>query len=432
MNELKNYDYSIYYVTDEELLHTNYNLYKSVEDAIIGGATMIQLREKNTTTRDFIEKAKKIKDICSKYEVPLIINDRVDVALAIDADGVHLGQDDMELSCARKILGQDKIIGISASNLQEAQIAEKGGADYIGVGAMYSTNTKIDADMTTMEELKIIRKEVKIPIVVIGGINQKTIPDFKDTDIDGLAIVSAIASSDNHVETTKSLKKQFYANNKVKGVILDIDLTMLETEELWDRVLDKIMGKYGFSCNEEDINFIWNNSFEVVSKYLSDKFNLNITEDNLLQDIHNFSIEEYASSNIKLKKGLDKFLKSMRDENIKLAVCTSLSEKQYTAVLKNTGLIDKIGFVFSATDEGFDKGDYRVYEIVSSKLGIHPRNIIAFDDELRAIRAAKRAGMRTILMKNSKNNTKDSYILSTIDYCVDDFDEFMKIDIRWN
>lgn len=432
MNELKNYDYSIYYVTDEELLHTNYNLYKSVEDAIIGGATMIQLREKNTTTRDFIEKAKKIKDICSKYEVPLIINDRVDVALAIDADGVHLGQDDMELSCARKILGQDKIIGISASNLQEAQIAEKGGADYIGVGAMYSTNTKIDADMTTMEELKIIRKEVKIPIVVIGGINQKTIPDFKDTDIDGLAIVSAIASSDNHVETTKSLKKQFYENNKVKGVILDIDLTMLETEELWDRVLDKIMGKYGFSCNEEDINFIWNNSFEVVSKYLSDKFNLNITEDNLLQDIHNFSIEEYASSNIKLKKGLDKFLKSMRDENIKLAVCTSLSEKQYTAVLKNTGLIDKIGFVFSATDEGFDKGDYRVYEIVSSKLGIHPRNIIAFDDELRAIRAAKRAGMRTSLMKNSKNNTKDSYILSTIDYCVDDFDEFMKIDIRWN
>lgn len=432
MNELKNYDYSIYYVTDEELLHPSYDLYKSVEDAIIGGATMIQLREKNTTTREFIEKAKKIKDICSKYEVPLIINDRVDVALAIDADGVHLGQDDMDISCARKILGQDKIIGISASNLQEAQIAEKGGATYIGVGAMYSTNTKIDADMTTMEELKIIRKEVKIPIVVIGGINQKTIPDFKDTDIDGLAIVSAIASSDNQVETTKSLKKQFYANNKVKGVILDIDLTMLETEELWDRVLDMIMGKYGFSCNEEDINFIWNNSFEVVSKYLSDKFNLNITEDNLLQDIHNFSVEEYASSNIKLKKGLDKFLKSMRDENIKLAVCTSLSEKQYTAVLKNTGLIDKIGFVFSATDEGFDKGDYRVYEIVSSKLGIHPRNIIAFDDELRAIRAAKRAGMRTSLMKNSKNNTEDSYILSMIDYCVDDFDEFMKIDIRWN
>lgn len=430
MSELKNYDYSIYYVTDEELLHPSYDLYKSVEDAIIGGATMIQLREKNTTTREFIEKAKKIKDICSKYEVPLIINDRVDVALAIDSDGVHLGQDDMEISCARKILGQDKIIGISASNLQEAQIAEKGGATYIGVGAMYSTNTKIDADMTTMEELKIIRKEVKIPIVVIGGINQKTIPDFKDTDIDGLAIVSAIASSDNQVETTKSLKKQFYANNKVKGVILDIDLTMLETEELWDRVLDKIMGKYEFSCNEEDINFIWNNSFEVVSKYLSDKFNLNITEDNLLQDIHNFSIEEYASSNIKLKKGLDKFLKSMRDENIKLAVCTSLSEKQYMAVLNNTELIDKIGFVFSATDEGFDKGDYRVYEIVSSKLGIHPRNIIAFDDELRAIRAAKRAGMRTSLMKNSKNNTEDSYILSMIDYCVDDFDEFMKIDIR--
>ena len=148
--------------------------------------------------------------------------------MAIDADGVHLGQDDMDLKSARKIFGQDKIIGISASNLQEAKIAEQGGADYIGVGAMYSTNTKTDADMTTMDELKKIRQEVKIPIVVIGGINQKTIPDFKDTDIDGLAVVSAITTSDNQIETTKMLKNLFYRNNEVKAVILDIDLTMLE------------------------------------------------------------------------------------------------------------------------------------------------------------------------------------------------------------
>lgn len=432
MKKLKNYDYSIYYVTDEELLHPSYDLYKSVEDAIIGGATIIQLREKNTTTREFIEKALKIKDICAKYEVPLIINDRVDVALAIDADGVHLGQDDMDLKSARKIFGQDKIIGISASNLQEAKLAEQDGADYIGVGAMYSTNTKTDADFTTMEELKKIRQEVKIPIVVIGGINQKTIPDFKDTDIDGLAIVSAIATSDNQIETTKILKNLFYSNNEVKAVILDIDLTMLETEELWDRVLDKIMGKYGFSCNEADKKFIWDNSFEVVSKYLSEKFKLKITEDDLLKLIHDFSIEEYANSEIKFKKGLEKFLTLMNEKNIRLAVCTSLSKKQYETVLKNTALIDKFDLILSATETGIDKGDCRIYETVSSKLGIHPRNILAFDDELRAVRAAKRAGMRTALMKNTKNITEDKYFLSMIDYPVDDFDEFMKIDIRWN
>ena len=122
----------------------------------------------------------------------------------------------------------------------------------------------------------------------------------------------------------------------------------------------------------------------------------------------------------------------MNEKNIRLAVCTSLSKKQYETVLKNTALMDKFELILSATETGIDKGDCRIYETVSSKLGIHPRNIIAFDDELRAVRAAKRAGMRTALMKNTKNITKDKYFLSMIDYPVDDFDEFMKIDIRWN
>jgi HAD hydrolase, family IA, variant 3 len=228
------------------------------------------------------------------------------------------------------------------------------------------------------------------------------------------------------------LKNLFYSNNEVKAVILDIDLTMLETEELWDRVLDKIMGKYGFSCNEADKKFIWDNSFEVVAKYLSEKFKLKITEDDLVKLIHDFSIEEYANSEIKFKKGLEKFLTLMNEKNIRLAVCTSLSKKQYETVLKKTALIGKFELILSATETGLDKSNKKIYETVSSKLGIDPRNILAFDDELRAVRAAKRAGMRTALMKNTKNITKDKYSLSMIDYPVDDFDEFMKIDIRWN
>ena len=237
-------------------------MYKSVEHSIIGGATIIQLREKNTSTRDFLQKAIKIKQICDKYEVPLIINDRIDIALAVDSAGVHLGQDDMPIQIARKILGKDKIIGISTGNLRQAQEAQKNGADYVGVGAMYSTSTKKDADLTTIKELKQIRENVNIPIVVIGGINENTIADFKGIGIDGLAIVSAILLKENHILSTKKLKHLFYENNKISSAVFDIDGTMVETIDIWDKVIHSLMDKYNFTYSDEDMKYIWNNGFD--------------------------------------------------------------------------------------------------------------------------------------------------------------------------
>lgn len=201
-------DYRLYLITDRSIMSTD-KLEIAVEQAILGGCTVVQLREKNSTSLEFYDTAIKIKEITSKYKIPLIINDRIDIAMAVDAEGVHIGQRDMPPSVARDLIGDDKILGVSASTFEEAVIAEKCGADYIGVGAMFSTNTKSDARLTSICELKEIRKHVSIPIVVIGGINKNTIPKFQGININGIAVVSAIISQPDIKMASKELKGMF-------------------------------------------------------------------------------------------------------------------------------------------------------------------------------------------------------------------------------
>ena len=182
----------------------------AVEQAILGGCTLIQLREKDCSSREFYQTACAVKSVTDHHGVPLIINDRLDIALAVNADGVHVGQSDLPCKVLRGILGKEKIIGVSTSNLEEAIQAEKDGADYLGVGAMFTTGTKTDAKIVSMDELYSIRKAVKIPIVVIGGINQKTAPAFCGIGIDGLAVVSAVIAQTNIREAARKLLEIFH------------------------------------------------------------------------------------------------------------------------------------------------------------------------------------------------------------------------------
>lgn len=206
--EKRKIDYSLYLVVGKENVKDN-NFCESIEMAINGGCSIIQLREKTSNSHDFYELAVMTKKITEKYSVPLIINDRIDIALAVDAEGVHLGQSDMPAAVARKIIGENKILGISASTLIEAKKAEKEGADYLGIGAMFPTGTKNDAKITSLDELKKIRSEIKLPLVIIGGINEETIPLFSGTGIDGIAVVTAILSKPDIKKATLELKEMF-------------------------------------------------------------------------------------------------------------------------------------------------------------------------------------------------------------------------------
>jgi len=201
-------DYTLYLVTDRDLMSTK-TLEEAVEQAILGGCTVVQLREKSASSLDFYENALKVKAVTDKYNIPLIINDRVDIALAIDAAGVHVGQSDLPATLVRKLLGINKIIGVSANSVESAIIAQQDGADYIGVGALHSTNTKTDVNVICIDSLIKIRKAVTLPIVGIGGINKENASNLTDTGIDGIAVVTAVIAQKNITQATQELIEIF-------------------------------------------------------------------------------------------------------------------------------------------------------------------------------------------------------------------------------
>lgn len=198
-------DMILYAITDRKWLGGR-SLSAQVEEAIKGGATFIQLREKNLSFKEFVEEGKEVKAVTDKYSIPLVINDNIDVALAIEADGVHLGQSDEELLAARRRLGENKIIGVSAHNTEEARKAEAGGADYLGVGDLFGTGTKKNTVKVTGDILTDICASVKIPVVGIGGISKDNITNLMGTGISGVAVISAIFSSDDIEASSKELR----------------------------------------------------------------------------------------------------------------------------------------------------------------------------------------------------------------------------------
>lgn len=207
-------DYTLYLVTDRNLMSTN-NLETAVENAINGGVTMVQIREKSASSLEFYEQAIRIKKLTGRYSIPLVVNDRIDIALAIGADGIHIGQNDIPASVARKIIGKNMLLGVSASSVKEALQAQNDGADYLGIGAMFSTGTKTDAKTVSMEELQRIRKAVSIPIVAIGGISKENAAIFQGMGVDGLAVVSAIIAQPDIKAAAEELKFLFRKGESV-------------------------------------------------------------------------------------------------------------------------------------------------------------------------------------------------------------------------
>lgn len=202
-------DYSLYLVTDRYFLK-DISLKKAVEESILGGATFVQLREKDISSRQFYQYAKEVKEVTDYYKIPFVINDRIDIAQAVDADGVHLGQKDLPLEIARKILGKEKIIGISTGNVEQAIEAEKNGADYIGIGTVFFTGTKKDINVPIgLDRLREIASKVAIPKVAIGGINENNTKDVITSGVDGVAVISAILGKEDIREASRVLKGFF-------------------------------------------------------------------------------------------------------------------------------------------------------------------------------------------------------------------------------
>ncbi|MGN1107863.1 MAG: thiamine phosphate synthase [Oscillospiraceae bacterium] len=201
-----NIDYTLYLCTDSGLMSCD-TVEESVERSILGGASVVQLREKNASSLELFRLAQRVKQVTDKYSVPLIINDRLDICMAVGAAGVHLGQSDLPCAEARKILGADKIIGVSAATPEEAAKAQSDGADYLGVGAVFSTSTKTNTRPVTKDTICRIRAAVTIPFVVIGGVNQQNISQLYGLGIDGAAVISAVISQPDITAAAKAMRE---------------------------------------------------------------------------------------------------------------------------------------------------------------------------------------------------------------------------------
>ena len=202
----KKEDMLLYAITDRSWLDGK-TLYSQVEQALEGGVTFLQLREKELDEEHFLEEAREIKELCRRYHVPFVINDNVDIAAAVDADGVHVGQSDMEAGNVREKLGPDKIIGVTAKTVEQAFLAEKRGADYLGVGAVFHTDSKADAKGISHEILKAICDAVKIPVVAIGGISKDNVLQLAGNGASGIAVISTIFAQKDIKNATIELKK---------------------------------------------------------------------------------------------------------------------------------------------------------------------------------------------------------------------------------
>lgn len=197
----------LYAVTDRAWLRGR-TLYEQAEEALRGGSTCLQIREKDLDDDSFLKEALELKDLCARYDVPLIVNDNVEVAIASGAAGLHIGQHDAPASEVREKIGPDVLLGVSAQNVEQALKAEADGADYLGVGAVFPTGTKLDADYVDFDTLKAICDAVSVPVVAIGGISLDNLGELAGSGIDGVAVVSAIFAADDIEQATKELRKR--------------------------------------------------------------------------------------------------------------------------------------------------------------------------------------------------------------------------------
>jgi thiamine-phosphate pyrophosphorylase len=200
----QNMDFTLYLVTDRRWLGGR-TLWDSIEEAILGGVTLVQLREKEISSKEYLELAQRVKGITDRYGVPLIINDRIDIALAAGADGVHLGPEDLPVPIARGLLGGGKIVGASAASVDEALLFQAQGADYLGVGALFPTATKQGTEKVGLDDLREIKAAVRIPVVAIGGIKAENAGPVMETGVDGVAVVSAIMDRADIREAARQL-----------------------------------------------------------------------------------------------------------------------------------------------------------------------------------------------------------------------------------
>ena len=415
-------DLLLYAVTDRSWLGEE-TLYEQVEKALKGGATFIQLREKELDEEHFLEEAIALKELCHKYHVPFVINDNVKIAKEMDADGVHVGQSDMEADDVRKILGEDKILGVSAQTVEQAVLAEKMGADYLGVGAVFSTSTKKDASAISKERVKAICEAVHIPVIAIGGITADNILTLKGSGICGIAVVSAIFAAKDIEDATGVLLEKTTAmvNDKerhqsvIKGAIFDIDGTLLDSMPVWENAGARYLATLGIKARSDLKERLDALSLPEGALYMQTEYKLSVTIEEILEGV-NQVVKDFYFKEAVLKPGVCDLIQKLKKNQVRLMIATATDAEMAKAALVRNGVWKDFDGMITCEEAGAGKTSPKVFELAREHLQTKKEETWVFEDSLYAVKTASKAGFPvcSIYDAYSRDNTEEIQTFSDI------------------
>ncbi len=381
----------LYAVTDRAWLGDE-TLPGQVEKALKGGATCIQLREKNLPHEEFLAEAITLQALCKKYHVPFIVNDDVDIAIKSGADGVHVGQSDMEAKNVRSLIG-NKILGVSVQTAEQAIKAQKDGADYLGVGAVFSTSTKPDADSVSLCELKKITDSVDIPVVAIGGISKENMLSLKGSGIDGVALVSAIFASDNIEQECGELYllASKTAELKICGAIFDLDGTLLDSMSIWEDAGESYLKSKGIVPCADIRAALAPLSLEAAAEYLKITYDIPDSREQIIKDICDRT-ESFYKNDAAIKSGVKEFLDFLKNRGVKMCIATATARHLAESALCRNGILGYFDRIFTCSEIGAGKDAPDIFNASLDFLGTKKEETWVFEDAAHSAQTAKNAG----------------------------------------
>jgi thiamine-phosphate pyrophosphorylase len=389
---------AVYAVTDRSWLNGR-RLVDDIRKVLDGGVTILQLREKELPVDEFLAEAREIKALCDSYGVPLIINDEVGIAKELGV-GAHVGQHDESLAEARAELGPDAIIGVSCENVAQAIAAEKGGADYLGVEAVFPTSTKTDAAFVDSRELAAICAAVKIPVVAIGGISLDNLMTLGGSGIVGVAVVSALFAAADPFAATKRMAEEVDKMLKVpvlkrKGAIIDLDGTLIDSIPYWDRLGYDYLESKGVTPRSDLKAQL--DSMEIPSgaAYIKATYGLKEDVPTICRELI-AGIESVYREKAPLLPRAKEMLEDLRKEGVRMTLFTATAKPLAVAALQRTGIDGFFDSVISTMDLGIEKSSAEAYYSVLGRMGTVLSETTVYDDAEYALDGAKKAGFKVV------------------------------------
>ena len=375
-----------------------------VAAALAGGATCVQLREKHLDDAAFLEEAFRIRDLCRAAGVPFFVNDNVGIALAVGADGVHVGQDDMPVAEVRRLVGPNMLVGVSAHTVDEAMAAVAGGADCLGVGTMFPTATKDDAEAVSFEELTAICAAVDVGVVAIGGIKAENIPQFTGTGIDGVAVVSAIFAAPDVEAATRNLRREIDAivgqPCRFAAAVFDFDGTLFDSMPLWFTCGDRFLESVGRTPKPNLWDTFRTMSLEEGALWVQAEYDLDLTQQEIIDGI-NGCVERGYFEEVLPKPGMVSFVQALRASGVRCVIATATDAYLIEAALARLGIRDLFEGIYTCGGLHTTKHEPLIFREAAASIGGTRETTVIFEDAIHAIRTAKADGFSVVGIADS-------------------------------